>query len=98
MKKCTLLAIVSAFVFVSGAAVAENTPTWTEFRGKPIADSHHLNENIIAFKLVEMGYDNFVGYEVDQGLWKVEADKNGQRLALWVNPYFGNVVHEKLLK
>ncbi len=105
MKKMTLSALLVSLGIASGATAAENTltgdisvqntPKWTEYRGVPMPDSHHLNRDVIAFKLLELGYDNFAGYEVDQGLWKVTADKNGERLNVWVNPFFGHVVREK---
>ncbi len=105
MKKTVLTAALVSLGFFSGAAVAENAstqdtsaqnvPKWTEHRLIPIADSHHLNPDVVAFKLLEMGYENFGGHETDQGLWKMTADKDGERLAIWVNPFFGNVVHEE---
>ena len=105
MKKTIFTALLVSVGLASGAAFAnsdstqdpsiQNVPTWTEYRLTPIADSHHLNRDVVAFKLLEMGYENFAGYEVDQGLWKMTADKDGERLAIWVNPFFGNVVHEE---
>lgn len=81
MKKLSVAVLAAAMAALSAGAASADQP-----------GADWLKPEQVTQKLTAKGYSNFSKLEADDGHWELEADLNGVRYDLHVDPKTGEVV------